>query len=398
MDESFKPLRTATEAGTRSSPANAAQQFVFPGEILDIRAYGSGNVNDTFLVTVEVRKCSSPPKSPDLPGSRRFILQRLNLQVFRRPDLVMENLVIFTEHGRKRLSRKPLGSGRRWEIPQVLRTRDGRHHFIDAQGAFWRALSFIEDAQSIDILENAGQAQEVGYALGVFHELLSDLPAHRLADTLPGFHLTPLYLRHYNAVLARRRIPSSPEAAYCQKFVEKSRAFAGILEEAKAKGHLKLRPIHGDPKVNNVLLDPVTGQAVGMVDLDTVKPGLVHYDLGDCLRSGANPLGEETEEWQQVRFEPDLARALLQGYLAQAGGFLTPDDYSYIYDALHLLPFELGLRFFTDYLEGNVYFKSRHREHNLWRALVQFRLVESIEAQENTLRNLIGELRPKVFR
>ena len=140
------------------------------------------------------------------------------------------------------------------------------------------------------------------------------------------------------------------------------------------------------------MMDLATGQAVGLVDLDTVKPGLVHYDLGDCLRSGCNPLGEETEHWEAVRFDPDLGRAILQGYLALAGDFLTDHDYDYLYDAIRLLAFELGLRFFTDYLEGNVYFKARHRDHNLARALVQFKLTESIESQAAAMRAIIRDL------
>ena len=166
-----------------------------------------------------------------------------------------------------------------------------------------------------------------------------------------------------------------------------------VLEEARAQGRLSLRPIHGDPKVNNVLLDTATGQAVALVDLDTVKPGLVHYDIGDCLRSGCNPWGEETEHWEAVRFDPDLGRALLQGYLARARDFLTDHDYHYLFDAIRLIAFELGLRFFTDYLAGNVYFKARRPEHNLARALVQFKLTESIEAQETAIRAFIRDLR-----
>jgi len=130
-----------------------------------------------------------------------------------------------------------------------------------------------------------------------------------------------------------------------------------------------------------------------MVDLDTVKPGLVHYDIGDCLRSGCNPLGEETEHCEAVRFEPELGRAILKGYLSQARDFLTGGDYDYLYDAIRLLAFELGLRFFTDYLAGNVYFKARRREHNLARALVQFKLTESIEFQAGALDAIIRDLR-----
>jgi Ser/Thr protein kinase RdoA (MazF antagonist) len=166
-----------------------------------------------------------------------------------------------------------------------------------------------------------------------------------------------------------------------------------VLENARAEGRLPLRSIHGDPKVNNIMMDTATGQAVSIVDLDTVKPGLLQYDIGDCLRSGCNPLGEETERWEMVRFESDICRAILQGYLSWARGFLTENDYEYLFDSMRLIAFELGLRFFTDYLEGNVYFKARHQNHNLIRALVQFKLTESIEAQAETIRTIIRDLR-----
>jgi len=147
--------------------------------------------------------------------------------------------------------------------------------------------------------------------------------------------------------------------------------------------------VHGDPKVNNVMINASTGRAISLVDLDTVKPGLIHYDIGDCMRSGCNPLGEETEQWEAVQFDPEIGAAILEGYLTQARNFLTAADYDYLFDSIRLLAFELGVRFFTDYLDGNVYFKVRHPEHNLQRALVQFKLTESIEAYELDIRRII---------
>jgi Ser/Thr protein kinase RdoA (MazF antagonist) len=166
-----------------------------------------------------------------------------------------------------------------------------------------------------------------------------------------------------------------------------------VLERAKAAGLLLPRPIHGDPKVNNVMLDSTTGQAVALVDLDTVKPGLIHYDIGDCLRSCCNPAGEETLDLGAVRFDLDLCRDVLGGYLSAASGFLTAADYDHLYAAIRLISFELGLRFFTDHLAGDVYFRVDHPGHNLQRALVQFRLTESIEAQEGQIGGLIEALR-----
>lgn len=348
---------------------------------MDILEYGNGNVHGTFLVTL------------DFEGEKHFILQRVNTRVFRRPELVMSNMRTCTEHIRERLQRGPLGGGRRWEVVRVLPAKDDGDHWIDPGGSFWRAISFIDGSRSFDTIQDTGHAREVGTALGMFHSLISDLPAEKLADTLEGFHITPRYLRHYDDVQAKRETVKSPEVEYALRFVRERRGWADILEEGKKQGKLHLRPIHGDPKVNNVMIDIVTRKAVSMVDLDTVKPGLAHYDIGDCLRSGCNPLGEEAEQWEAVRFESDLCRAVLQGYLAPAREFLTENDYEYLYDAIHLIAFELGLRFFTDYLEGNVYFKARHREHNLVRALVQFKLTESIESQRAAIAAIIRDMK-----
>ena len=356
-----------------------AKHFRPQGSITDIREFGNGNINSTFLVTIanEIE--------------RHFILQRINTQVFRRPELVMGNMRIATGHARRRLA--SVSEGRRWEVPRVLLSQDGQDHWRGPGGSFWRAVSFIEGARSFDTIQNNDHAREAGHALGMFHALLSTLPADRLADTLEGFHITPVYLRHYDEVLAGHKADNSPEVDYCMRFISERRDWAHVLEKAKAEGKLLLRPIHGDPKINNILMDSVTGQAISIVDLDTIKPGLVHYDIGDCLRSGCNPIGEETEQWETVRFDTDLCQSILHGYLSRAKAFLTPKDFYYLYYSARLIAFELGLRFFTDYMEGDVYFKVKRPGHNLLRALVQFRLTESIESQEAAIRSIIEEKR-----
>jgi Ser/Thr protein kinase RdoA (MazF antagonist) len=396
--------------------AHIAAAFAGPRAVRAVSPLGNGNINTTY----RVERVEGEP----------FVLQRLNTAVFPQPRLVMANLLAVARHVEGRLAREraapqadamadadgrpgcgagSAGSGagaRRWVFPRVLLSASG-DPWLEEEGEFWRAISFVPDATSLDVLETPSQAREVGYGLGRFHALLHDLPCDQLADTLEGFHITPRYLATYHALLraadapgasapldANHRQGADPEReAWAHAFVAQREALAGVLERAKAAGELPLRPIHGDPKVNNVLLDARSGQAVALVDLDTVKPGLVHTDIGDCLRSGCNLLGEETLAPDQVRFDLGLCAALLEGYGAAARHILSPADHHYLFDAIRLISFELGLRFFSDHLAGNVYFHTARPGHNLDRALVQFHLTASIEAQETEIRGLLGRLR-----
>ena len=365
--------------------AAIAAAFDLPGRILGLEPLGNGNVNDSYLVV-----CEGPPP-------QRFVLQRLNQTVFLRPELVMANMIAIAEHVEARLKQGcALLGDRRWEHPRVLLSREEQRPWVERDGGFWRLTTFIEASRSFDVVASAGQAREVGFGLGVFHHLISDLPPAGLADTLEGFHVTPRYLELYDAALANAPAAAKNELLHCLAFVEERRDFASVLEAARDSGHLRLRPIHGDPKVNNVMMEVCSGRACALVDLDTVKPGLIHYDIGDCLRSCCNPLGEETADLQAVSFDVDLCREVLSGYLAAASGFLTAADYDHLYAAVRLISFELGLRFFTDHLAGNVYFRTERPGHNLQRAQVQFRLTESIEAQEHQIHAVIDELRSAV--
>ncbi len=356
-----------------------ASRFEIPGKVIKVEAFGHGNINGTFLVTL------------DSTEEKHFILQSINQSVFHKPELVMRNISTFTNHAHQRLQDSPLTSNRRWEVPKVLLTQNNQDHFIDTDNSFWRAIGFIDNAETFDTIIDNKHASEVGYALGMFHNLIGDLPVDKLADTLPGFHVTPIYLEQYENVETQyNKSLKSPEVEYCLQFIDNRKTWASILENAQMQERLCLRPIHGDPKVNNVMIDTRNGKAISIIDLDTVKPGLVHYDIGDCLRSGCNPLGEETEYWQTVTFNTDICESLLGSYLSVAKEFLTESDYIYMYDAIRLIAFELGLRFFTDYLAGNVYFKVKYPEHNLSRALVQFKLTESIEMQESAIRKIIS--------
>ena len=359
--------------------AAIANQFDNEGQVLSIVPLGNGNINDTYLVTTQTARL------------QKFVLQRINQQVFREPGQVMNNICRIEDHVCNRLSIQ--GQSRRWEIPKVLKTQTGAHHVRDKDGSFWRAIAYIDTAATYDQIESTDLAYEVGVGLGTFHHLIHDLPLEGLVDTLEGFHITPNYLAQYDQVCARRAIPQESMAQYCAQFICDRRALAPILETAKAQGRLKLQPIHGDPKVNNVMIDIQTGLAVSLIDLDTVKPGLIHYDIGDCLRSGCNPLGEETQRFNDVTFDLDLCQAILRGYQQAAKDFLSSQDYDYLFDSMRLLAFELGLRFFSDFLNDNQYFKAQYQTHNHNRAVVQFKLAESIEAQEREIKALVNQLR-----
>ncbi len=359
-----------------------AQQFSPGQSVLKVNEHGNGNINDTYLISIGDKDWD------------KFILQRINTHVFTRPHLITENLLTYTQHVDQKLAENMNGP-RRWDVPHIRRTGQGDDYFIDEENGFWRAISFVNHSRSYETVQSANHAREAGYALGTFHSLVSDLDVEKMHDTLVGFHIVPHYLRQYDEVMARgAQGTDSAEVRYGHRMIAERRDWAGVLEDAKESGALSMRTIHGDPKINNIMISDQTGQAISVIDLDTVKPGLVHYDIGDCLRSSCNPLGEETLDYENVHFETDLARAILEGYFSVANQILTENDYNYIFDAIRLIAFEMGVRFFQDYLAGNVYFKVKHPTHSLERAVVQFKLTESIEAQESTIRQIIADFKP----
>ncbi len=341
----------------------------FAQAVIEITPIGNGLINDTFLVTT---------------ASAPFVLQRINSRVFPNPGQITDNLITLNRH----LEQKS-GASIRLQIPELLNTTAGNPYYCDECGDYWRAISFIADTESLESITAMAEAGQAGFALGHFHRLVSDLDPLSLHDTLPGFHIAPGYLSRYHEVSGRAPAQaSSTTSRYCAEFIEDLEHIADDLESAKQQGLLPLRIIHGDPKLNNFLFDKHGQKVVGIIDLDTVKPGLVHYDIGDCLRSCCHIL--ETDE-----FDLAVCAALLESYLAEAGAFFSEHDYRYLYPAIRLIPFELGLRFYTDYLEGNCYFKVTEPEQNLQRAAQQFRLCASIIARESAIQSLIDQLKTR---
>lgn len=361
-----------------------ARQFDVQGRLVTVEPYGSGNVNDTYLAIFRTTF-----------SEQRFILQRIRRAVFPDPEAIMQNMRVLTDHCHARLEAEAEGADRIWQLPKIIPTKNGGDWVTDEDGDCWRAISQIASAEAFERVRDPEHAREAGLVLGHFHRMVSDLPAERLRYALPGFHVTPGYLAQLDAAAPTRtgqeRLQSSPEARRALRFVEERRARCAVLEDAKARGDLRLRTTHGDPKVGNVMIDTATGRGTCIVDLDTVQPGLVHYDIGDAVRSACNPAGEDAADLASVRFDTELFTAIYGGYLHYAKDFLEAADHRHLFDCVHLIPLELGIRFLADHLAGDRYFKVRDPGHNLRRALVQFRLAESIETREHALRRVLGE-------
>ncbi len=355
----------------------AARNFCADETALDIEEIGTGNINDTFLVS---------------PHSHRpFILQRLSRQAFNAPELICQNLEVLSRHlPAQRIA--SLVPTRRWDIPQLLPTRAHSLFWSDANNHFWRALSYIADTKPLACLSSPAEATEVGRALATFHTLVGPIDPAAFHITIPHFHETPHYFALYEKALAANPgCAASSLAKDCRNYIETHQEFMTILEEARRRGELQTTTIHGDPKLANILFDHQTGQSCALIDLDTVGPGLLLYDIGDCLRSCCNQ-GSTTYDLESSRFDSTFCVAILQGYLEEGPQLLAPGDKKYLLDAIQLIPLELGLRFFTDFLSGCRYFKTTGPEETLRRAGCQFRLAASVEAQRQLLSDEITSL------
>ncbi|MGD9946897.1 MAG: phosphotransferase enzyme family protein [Desulfobulbus sp.] len=349
----------------------AALHFFFPEtEVCSVTPLGRGNINETLRVILA-------------DGSSR-VLQRLHPGVFPDPDAVMANMRLVTAH----LGREQDESIR---FCQLGSNPEGKDQFIDDEGCCWRILSYIEKSRTLEQVENTAQAEAIGRLLGRFHCLTASLLPKHLADPLPGFHCTPLYLHQYDSLHQRGDSMNHLELQ-CAEMIEQMRPLAQLLEEGR--DHLSQRVIHGDPKVANFLFAESSDQAVSLIDLDTVKPGLLLHDIGDCLRSCCNPLGEGHEYPEETAFVPGLFAALMRGYIGQAGDLLASADRKLLVRAAAVISFELGLRFFTDHLAGNRYFKVVRAGQNLHRARIQFQLSQSVLGQREELERCLHTLLP----
>lgn len=353
-------------------------EFDIPGPPGPAEPLGRGLINETYRVVAD---------------GRGWVLQRVNPRVFPDPERIMANLQALAEHA----ARMPEMGLR---VPGLARSRAGVPYVRAADGALWRLMELVEEGVSLPSLESSAQAAEVGRALGRFHRLASGLAVGVLGVSLSGFHHTPDYLARHLAV--RAGLDGTPldgdedrAVARCFDFIDRRLELAEVLERARDAGRISPRVIHGDPKLDNILFHRTDGRALALIDLDTVQPGLIQHDLGDCLRSCCNRGGELPTtalgpSAPRARFDLGIAGAILSAYAAEMGPLLGEGDVAVLYDSIRLMPFELALRFLTDHLEGDAYFRVARRGENLTKAQVQLALLEDIESREAQIRGLIA--------
>ncbi len=346
------------------------RSFRSEGELVDVVPLERGHIHDTFVSRWESGGTT-----------RRLLHQRMNDEVFPDLDGLMRNVRLVTEHLGKRLSG---GSGDGFEPMRLVHATDGSPYVRTASGA-WRTFVFIENTSSFDRCEGPEQAYLAARAFGWFQRQLSDLDANELVETIPNFFSTPFRLEQFDRALRdvdeARRSTAAEEIA----FVQERRAFAGAMQERLDRGAFPERVVHGDTKLNNILFDDDTRRPKGIVDLDTCMPAYSLYDFGDLVRFTAATSAEDERDPSRIGTDLELYRALRDGYLEEAKAFLGPEEISLMPLSARLVTFTIGLRFLTDHLSGDVYFKIDRAGHNLDRARVQLGMVRFMEAHETEM-------------
>lgn len=361
--------------------AAALAAFPYEEKITALEPFGSGHINDTYAVYVQ-----------SYPQPRiGYILQRLNTHVFKQPQAVMENIMGVTGHLCRTLEREGQDTTR--STLHFLKTADGDAAFFDTEGMPWRSYMFIEDSFCYNQSPTPKVFYESARAFGNFLRLLEGYPAETLHDTIPHFHDTRKRLQALREAVQR---DTAGRAAACRTeidFVEQRAEDCGLLMNLLEAGGLPLRVTHNDTKLNNVLFDQATGQALCVIDLDTIMPGLSLNDFGDSIRFGATEAAEDERDLEKVTLSLPLFEAYTKGYLETAGPALTETEKDLLPQGARIITLECGIRFLTDYLDGDAYFKTERPNHNLDRCRTQFKLVQEMEQKMAEMQNIVKKYR-----
>jgi hypothetical protein len=357
-----------------------SKKFQIYGEILHAETLKIGHINETYTATY------------DQGGTRvRYIHQKINRNVFKNPVAVMKNVMRVTTHIRSKQETRNIRDATRRSLV-VIPTRDGKAFYENGDHEVWRTFVFVEGVETYEAVQSPEQAFQAGRAFGEFQYLLVDLPGERLFETIPGFHNTRGRFRALLQAIEKDHYNRAKDAKAEIDFARKHEPIVDVILDAMAKGRIPERVTHNDTKFNNVMLDVLTGEAMCIVDLDTVMPGCALYDFGDMVRTTTSPTLEDETDLTKVKMQMPMFKKLAEGYLSTAGQFLTKAEKAQIAFSGKLITFEIGIRFLTDFLSGDTYFRIHRPAHNLDRCRTQFKLVESIERQEESMQKHVNRL------
>ncbi len=347
----------------------AAQNFDISGNIISCEPYGFGHINRTFLVVSD--------------SGLRYILQGINEVVFADVPGLMENIIAVTAHLSSIVSEPR-------ECLRLIKTRQGEDYLKDEDGKFWRMYDFIEQSLCLQKSEQPSDFYESAVAFGRFQRQLADFPAETLHETIPNFHNTPDRYRKFHAVLEADVMNRAGECAYEIEEYLKRESDGAVLQSWLKEGRLPLRVTHNDTKLNNVMLDESSRKALCVIDLDTVMPGLMAYDFGDSIRFGAATAAEDEKDISKVSVDLELYRTYIRGFISSCPQ-LTEDELMSLPWGARIMTLECGLRFLTDYLDGDKYFAIHRPEHNLDRCRTQLKMVQDMEAKWDDMLRIISE-------
>ena len=352
---------------------NVVATFEVEGKVVEYVPFGNGHINDTRLVTMD--------------NGVQYVLQRINKNVFKRPDLLMENYVGVTKFIRKKI--EEMGGDPLREVLNAIPTKEGKPYHLDEEGQYWRLLVYVTDSIGYDKVERPEQFYDSAVSFGDFQYMLRDYPAETLHETIVNFHNTPDRYRQLMEAIENNAAGRLSEVSAEVEFAKARREFAATLENAHKEGRLPLRVTHNDTKLNNILFDSNPGKALCVVDLDTIMPGYSVNDFGDSIRFGATTALEDETDLTKVNFDISLYELYVKGFIEGAKGGLTEGELEMLPIGAIMMTFECGMRFLADYLNGDTYFRVHRPSHNLDRCRNQFKLVADMESQLHEMKAIV---------
>ena len=350
---------------------NVFSNFDTDVTVIGCAPYGSGHINDTFLVTGD---------------TKRYILQGINSNVFKKPEEVMHNISMVTSFFK-------LKTDDERKVLSLVHTKDGDPFYKDDTGKYWRVYDFVEDSLCLDLPETIEDFYQAAIAFGEFQKHLNDFPVEKLYETIPDFHNTPDRYKKFLKAVENDVCGRAKSVQEEIKFVMDREEFYSVLFDNNKEGKLPLRVTHNDTKINNVMLDLKTRTALCVIDLDTIMPGFSVNDFGDSIRFGASTATEDEKDLTKVEMNINLFETYAKGFITGCGGLLTKDEIMLMPEGAKMMTIECGMRFLTDYLEGDTYFKTKYADHNLDRCRTQFKLVADMEEKWDQMHSIVKKLK-----